>query len=418
MKRESKNHGPLIKPKEHISLSENHTTARLVLTLLLIAVALFAFTVAITNLTKTDSGWREVEVKSSAQTICATEFSFQYQLGRSGVSPTEEYKRLEQAYTDVSDAAFKTFSSDVFDGVNNLAYLNAHVNEPVEIEDALYEALTLLDRMDSRYLYFAPIYEQYRGLFSCEEDSEAMNFDPYRNPEIAAYCREITAFANDPETVDIRLLEDGRAELFVSEDYLKYAKENGITMFVDLFWMRNAFIIDEIADSLEKQGFTYGTITSFDGFSRTLDNSGTEYALHLYGRIGQSIYPAAVLRYAKPMSIVSLRGFYTNALDAVYYYEWSDGEIRTPYVDLTDGLCKNAVNHLAAYSESRSCAETALTVLSLYAADTLDEAALLGLSADEITVLYCVGEQVHATAADAKLTDYYQDENVAFVRAK
>ena len=43
--------------------------------------------------------------------------------------------------------------------------------------------------------------------------------------------------------------------------------------------------------------------------------------------------------------------------DKYHYYEFKSGDIRTRYADTADGLCKSAVNNMAAYADDISCAD-------------------------------------------------------------
>ena len=65
---------------------------------------------------------------------------------------------------------------------------------------------------------------EYDNLFFCNDDAETVSFDAYQNTEVAAYFSEITAYTNDPEMVNLELLGDNRVRLFVSDDYMKFAK--------------------------------------------------------------------------------------------------------------------------------------------------------------------------------------------------
>ena len=68
-------------------------------------------------------------------------------------------------------------------------------------------------------------YNQYDEIFFCEDDSQLVHYDPRMNEEVAAEYAKIAAFANNPEMVDVKLLGENRIQLYVSEEYLAYAKE-------------------------------------------------------------------------------------------------------------------------------------------------------------------------------------------------
>lgn len=418
MKRTRGGNGPTLKRPESVTLSEKNPQGRLILIVLLIVIAVTAFTAGVMDLLKPDTGWQDIKVNPSAETVCGQDFSFRYHLGVSGMAANAEYKLLEKVYTEASDQAYKIFTNETFEGVNNIAYLNAHVNETVKVDKVLYDALILFDEYDSRYLYLAPVYEQYRGLFSSANDVEAEMFDPYVNQMNRDYFAQIADFANRPEMIDIEILGENQVKLNVSKEYLAYAEENGIASFIDFFWLKNAFVLDYITDALTAQNFTKGTISSFDGFSATLDLTGSEYAYTVYDRIGNTVYPAAVMKYTKPMNSVSMRNYPVSDLDMLNYYELENGEIRTPFVDTKDGLCKSSMNNLVVFSENRSCAETALAAYDLYAAERFDKAALDELVWQDVDVIYCEDAKIYSTNTEVEFTNLYQDENVSYKLVK
>jgi len=169
---------------------------------------------------------------------------------------------------------------------------------------------------------------------------------------------------------------------------LRSRKKNGITDFIDFSWMKNAFIIDYIADTFLEYGYTNGCITSYDGFVRNLDDRGTAYSFAVYSRSGNEINQPAILHYSGTRSLVYLRNYMLSEKDAYHYYEMEDGKIRTIYLDPADGLCKSAVNDLISYSNDLGCAEILLSVCSIYIANELDTAKLDALTEYGIYSVY------------------------------
>ena len=105
------------------------------------------------------------------------------------------------------------------------------------------------------------------------------------------------AYDEKYEEIDLKLLDNNKIILFVSEDYLSYADETGFSNFIDFSFMKNAVIIDYVADLMQKNGYTAGSITSYDGFTRNLDNSNTSYTYTIFDRVGQTVYTAASMQY-------------------------------------------------------------------------------------------------------------------------
>jgi hypothetical protein len=101
--------------------------------------------------------------------------------------------------------------------------------------------------------------------------------------------------------------------------------------------------------------------------------------------------------YQGPMSIAALRDYPVNAMDEARFYRLRTGEIRTPYVDIADGVARNAVSGLTGYSADKGCGEILLEMMPVYIADTLQEDALEALVRDGIDFLYCEDEVIHAS---------------------
>lgn len=405
---------PHPKPVERIELSEEHAGRRLLIAGLLLAFGAAMLAYAFLQLVSPGEEWITVEASSSAGASSAEEFQFLYRPGGGELSYTADRRAVTALYTRLCRETFELFHSmEEFEGVVNVCAVNRRPNEILEISPGFYEAFAAVERSGSRALYLGPVYERYDGLFSCWDDSQLADFDPLLNPEVAREYREYAAFANDPQAVRVELLGENRIRLYVSPEYLEYAGREGVERFIDFAWMRNAFIADYLARELEAQGHTRGLLASYDGFVRCLDRSGEDYSLSIYDRQEGMVCTAAVLAYQGPKSIVSLRDYPISALEERRFYRLQSGEIRTPYVDIADGMCRNAVSSLTGYAEDRGCGEILLEMTPVYIAGELREDALEGLAEKGIDFVYCEDQVIHASEDGAVFSqvvdgyDYY-----------
>lgn len=407
---------PHLPPVERIELSWKNYKVRLIAAAVFLVAGVWLLARSVVGLFGTDPGWQTIETSSGAEDNCASDFTFLYELGAGELSAATEKRALTEAYTEAAVTAYRLFSaSENFAGVTNVCDLNRHPNEVLTVDEALYEAFALLERYGDRSVYLGPVYEIYDGLFSCEEDWQTIDFDPYVNPDIAAFYAEAAAYVRDPESVNVELLGDGQVRLHVSEEYLSFAKNSDTTRFLDFYWLTNAFIADYLAQTLSGQGYTHGTLTSYDGFIRNLDSREMTYALDLYDREGQVVYPAAVMRYQGPESIVYLRGYPAVGQDAWRFYRTDSGEIRTAYVDTADGLCKSAADDLICYSGAAGCGETLLRMIPIYVADALQIEKLSELAADGVYAVWPEERALYHTDPDLVLTDLYSGETAIYV---
>lgn len=400
---------------ERIQLNEDHISRRGILAaaLLLLGVGLLAY--SFLQFLNPETEWTAITANTGDGASSAEEFVLLYRPGAGGMSPTAERKGVTVLYSDLVQRAFQLFHADQsFEGVVNVYDLNRRPNEAVEVDPGLYAAIEDVADSGSRALYLGPVYSRYFDLFSCQDDVQLADFDPRLSGEVAAEYGELCAYANDPDAIGLELLGENKVRLRVSEEYLAYAEREGIEDFIDFSWMTNAFIADFIADGLTAQGYTHGALTSYDGFCRNLDGSGTDYTLPLYSRQGNTVYPAAELRYTGPRAFVTLRDYPMSEQDSARFYTLQNGERRTPYVDPTDGFCRNALPELVCCSSSRGCGETLLALLPVYVAEEFDAGALDALTNQGIESLYWEGLTLHCTGSGADVQNFYDQDGVQF----
>ena len=326
-----------------------------------------------------------------------------------GVGPDDERS------SRTSGAGTENVQGSTVGGVHNVRFLNDHPNREVEVDAALYAAFEQIAASGDRSLYLAPVYEIYDGVFHCDDPSQTAEFDPCQNDALRAWFAEVCAYAADPSQVDLELLGDSCVRLNVSEEYLAFAREEEIGSFIDFYWMKNAFIADYLAGRLMAGGYSVGTLSSFDGFLRNLDASeDTDYSLGIYDRADTVIRQAAVLHYRGAKSFVCLRSYPLNDAAGQYYCVLPDGEIRTPFLDVRDGLCKSAVDDLTACSESAGCAEILLKLIPVYIAEEFKPEFLTDLAEEGIQSIWCEDAVICHTEEKAELGELYDGEDVRY----
>lgn len=416
MGREAKDNRPHLQPVEKIELSGKHLTLRLIAAAVFLVLGAGALGYAFTQLLSPEvAGWQTIEAGTSEGANCGDEFVFLYELGAVGASASAESKAVTRLYTDACGRMYRVFHTlESFEGVTNLRDVNLHPNETLTVDEVLYRAFETVQRSGDRTVYLGPVYERYNGLFRCTDDSQIPDFDPWLSEAVRAEYEAAAAFANDPKAVDLRLLGDNRVCLYVSEEYLAYARQEEIERFLDFGWLTNAFAIDYFAQVLTENGYTYGSISSYDGFVRNLDDRGLDYAMNLYDFADGGIYPAGVMNYQGPESMVYLRDYPLNEMDSRRMYLLASGEVRTGYLSAEDGRCKSAAHDLIAWSDGVGCAEIALRLAPVYVADTLDVTALETLADSGIQSIRMENRVIRGTDAGLTLTDLYEGEGVRY----
>ena len=321
-----------------------------------------------------------------------------------GATASQVNKALETKYSQVCTDAFAIFSPDISrEGLGNVNYVNASPNQEITVDPALYGAFELLERYGNRNIFLAPVYVEYDRIFRSESDPEAADNDPARNPEAKAYINELIRYTFDEQMISLELLGDNRIRLNVAQAYLDYAAENSIDKFIDFGWMRNAFVVDYLADQLRDADYTNGYLASYDGFTRNLMEDDTPFNLNLFHLEGKDISVPAVMEYVGRTSLVFLRSYPLDELDEWCYYVYEDGSIVTSMIDPADGVSKHALPEMVSYSKAFGCAEILLNVLPAYVTDGFQQETVNSLTDKQIFSAWFDGDDLHHNDPSLKL---------------
>ena len=396
-----RNSNPSLRPVIRAELSDKNRTLRWILIIGFSCIALISLIIGLRAVLVTEPGWEMVDC-ATTEVNTSADFVFSYCFGQTEEDASAEKKRLTLLYSDLSVNAHRIFTQE-------LQKVNNAIEQPVTVDPALYEALELVQKYGNRHLYLAPVYAQYSPIFLSSTEQEAAEYDPHQNREVHEYAAELASFCKDPAMIDLVLLGDNQVRLQLSDTYAAYAEENEITEFVDFGWMTNAFVADYLADELTKAGFTNGYLSSFDGFTRNLDNRGEQFSLNLFDRQVNSIYMPATMHYDKPIAIVFLRDFPMSERDRFHYYAFSDGSIVTTFVNPANGESQCAVSSLTGYSYEKSCAEILMQLAPLFTELSLEDAALDTLIADGIHSLWFDGKILFCNDPDLPITVIEED---------
>ncbi len=377
-------------------------TPRIVAVVVLIAVAAAAFSYGIGKFFSSETGYKTIECTAN-ETNCSSDFVFTYHLGVSGVSPTAELRSVTSLYNEKAVYYYRLFNAyETFDPLVNIAYINNHVNEMISVPSELYRSLKEITASEKRYLFLGPVYSYYDTLLSSSFDEDAAVWDPLKNPELADEYNVILSFINDKNHIDLQLFEGSMIRLTVSNEYLRYADEVGITDFIDFYWTKNAFIADCFADDLSANGFDRGVICSKDGFIRNADQSDDQFSYDHVDQREQNLVVCAKLNYSGQSSICNLHPFVIDEHEKDLVYQYSDSTVITRYISPDDALSRNGSGSVTAYSKSLGCAELLMSVLPYY----LDNS-IFDCDIKTIGLIYSDGALLRNVPSDGFTVDIY-----------
>ena len=348
------------RPVMRVELSEQNKRLRIIAAIALLVIGAVGITLGITRALKQDTGWQHVQLTTQERS-CVDNFVLQYNFAGTGAQATAVNQKLQMAYGEAAVKAYQLFTPDEeFEGVNNICYLNSHPNTEVTVDPVLYDAFSKLE--GTRYLYLGPAYAHYSELIYNAGEEYAPTLDPANNQDIADQLAGVAAYAADPQAVNLELLGDNQVKLVVSEEYLAYLQAWELELrFIDFAYMTNAFIIDFLADTLIAQGLVDACLTSNDGYTRNLYSKET-FNFNIFDLEGRNLYPAGVMQYRGPISMVYLKNYPTAASDS-NYREVDDDHFVHLMVDPVDGMYRTATENLVSYQYDGGCVDVMLKML-------------------------------------------------------
>lgn len=399
---------------EKVELSQNHLALRIAATVFFLIVGASALAYGISGLINGDRGWREIKAYTSEGTTCSGDFVLLYDVG-SVKSVSKENRAVTALYTEATKDGYELFNAEVeIEGVHNLKYLSLHPNEDVEVAPALYQALEKYVKSGDRSAYLAPDYSSYDSIFNSSPEM-SYDFDPAQNVELTAFFKEVADFARDPLKIDLKLLGNNKVRLFVSEDYLAFIEAEEITELINLYWLKNAFIADMIAQRFEEADLTACVISSVDGYSRCIDKRGENFDLTLYHLEDRTVYPAAIMSYQKRMSTVSLRAYPVSENDQGRYLDLGD-EIRSQHLDVQDGMNRTSLPEIYGMSEDADCADIALALAPLFVTGEFSRDDAAELPASGISAVWFEDDEIVTAGNTPEISLIFDDGEKKFTQ--
>lgn len=389
------------RPITHVEVNEKNRTLRIILAVVLLIIGVVALTIGFTTLLSRETGWQEVQI-SPRERSCSESFLLRYNFSGNGSEVATVNRKLEQTYEEACIKAYQLFTPDEgFAEVQNVYYVNHHANEIITVDPVLYGAFQKME--ETRWLYLGPAYAHYYNLLHAEE-SMLPELDPVESRDAADYVARIAAFAADDDAVKLELLGDNQVKLHVSDAYLAFAQQEEIENYIDFAYLTNAFIIDYLADSLTAEGLTDGYLVSTDGYTRNLDSKNV-FSFSIFDRVGRVVYPAGVMQYQGPVSIVYLKDYSTDTSDL--NYRVSGDHIVHLFADPADGLYRTSIPNLVSYSYDSGCADVLLQMLPAFVGSqfTIPE---------DVFSIWCQDATIYYNDDSIRITNLLKDEGGSY----
>ena len=372
-----------VKPVIRVELSKKHLILRIVLLVVLLITGLVFIGIGINQCLSKNKGLAEITSNYTGLNS-GNDFHFYYDLGRSGTDPTAENKILHTVYDDATGRAYQIFDEhSESKEYNNLNYINNHPNTDVIVPNELYKALKKISDFNEKYLYLAPVYEEYVSLAYCNYDNEASNLDPNINTEQKKFVEKINDYISDNNHIKLIFKENNVVNLKVSIEYITYLSSVEKKNYISLNFFKNAFILDYFYDIFVGRGYHNGFIYSVDGYYRSLGLENNFY--NIYDYLDKDLFVIGKMEMINPLTLVNYRNF--NVDKDYCGYQYSSGDFTSTLTN-PDGINLHNCKSIIGYSATSSCSSLALLLSYAYTKDNLNELDLQELKNNNIYTIY------------------------------
>ena len=337
--------------QEQITPSADHLWLRVIAFVLALIVAVGAISYGVTRIGRKEAGYHEIETDPDEEALLyAKNISFQYYFSGGSDEIKKAINELKALYSPTLLRVYKLLDADVeYEGMMNVASLNAHIGEDVAVSAELYGVLQdaqAKTREQKGYTVFggalARAWREIRYL------SEPGDFDPLHNEAERERLDRLREATNDLTQFNLTFVDGEKhiVRLNVSDSYrslLRELEQEG--PILDLGVLHDAYELQLLGEALESAGYCSGYLTTNSGAALML--SGNPYGeLSLLGQTDEGVTEAAAAP-AEGGRAASLMRCFAQAEGEPDYYAL-DGQLRHPW--------------LPASGEYRSLLLSALTV--------------------------------------------------------
>ena len=347
---------------------EKRKTVIIIALLVIAAIAgVYAMFAMLERAAHRDPGYYKLEApKSDEAPIYAHNYTFEHYFEGESLAIKYAVESCSKLYGDALIRIYKlTDAKNQYENCKNIAYLNAHRGEEVELEKELFDILTSayeLTQSGEFNMFAGALNGAWNDIIYSDAPEE---FDPLVNE---AQNRRISLAVESAVSVPYFTFDivDEANRIIKFDTTMGYksfaeAADLGETV-IDLGLLRDAFVIDAVCALMEQQGYDNGYMTSVSGVTKALSNmSSKEHEYVSYGLANGRAVQAFSLPMLKGSACCTLRSFGLEGELGYYTLKTEDGELlRSPNYSIRTGELYDNLLTACAYKENGSAVETFL----------------------------------------------------------
>lgn len=362
-------------------ITKKKVIRRGILSLLFIAIGVFAVIAGLKQDSAHEEGLRAVEAEFDENVpYYRSGVEFQYWFSGSVSQNRIAAKDLGTFYGNALKSAYIQLDpANTYPDWTNLATINQNLGKEItvskELYDALADGLEKTKRGEGYSIFNGVTYAEWESLRYLDDPVAS---DPVTDAEMADRLARLSAAASDLSNFNLQLLDDEacKVRFTVNQSYLDLMEELEVpnAPILDFNTLRDAWKLQLVADRLESQGYRCGYLVSQSGISLALSKyqSGGEFCM--YARQEDKNVPAAIRSVHAGSCTVQLRAF-PFAEEGGFYSVEQDGKtlLRHPWLPV-DGSFRETLFSCMVGAEGVSAPELCYDALRLFACES-DEAA-------------------------------------------
>ena len=354
---------------------------RIIAFLIAVGIAIASFTIGIMQYAHRETGYYEVGYSNAANAEVYDSSVHLLYYAEGGSSFIRQHlNEVQRVFSDDLLQYYRLLSAEkTYEGLNNIAALNAAPEQALKVDAVLYavlkDAYARHEMQEGYHLFSGALHTEWQSMRYLEEPEQT---DPLLNDDEAEFLKVLTSQLARKEQFSLEFDDNNSTvTLHISEEYRNWTEQNEIEAPVlDLNLLHDAYLLQLVALRMTAQGYTDGYLYTESGISISLGKQGNmEYSLYAVGESG--VETIAVTALQQPAAFCSFTvvspteeryGYYKIELEGKPYY-------RHPYVNVKNGSFSNVLMTVALGGTSEQAVDLAYVMLVLNSLESAEAVA-------------------------------------------
>jgi hypothetical protein len=354
---------------------------RIIAFLIAVGIAIASFTIGVMQYAHRETGYYEVGYSNAANAEVYDSGVHLLYYAEGGSSFIRQHlNEVQRVFSDDLLQYYRLLSAEkTYEGLNNIAALNAAPEQALKVDAVLYavlkDAYARHEMQEGYHLFSGVLHTEWQSMRYLEEPEQT---DPLLNDDEAEFLKVLTSQLARKEQFSLEFDDNNSTvTLHISEEYRNWTEQNEIEApALDLNLLHDAYLLQLVAMRMTAQGYTDGYLYTESGISISLGKQGNmEYSLYAVGESG--VETIAVTALQQPAAFCSFTvvspteeryGYYKIELEGKPYY-------RHPYVNVKNGSFSNVLMTAALGGTSEQAVDLAYVMLVLNSLESAEAVA-------------------------------------------